>query len=89
MVLLLHATNMALAKIQIGLHTMSACIAMSALGVLISLSLRSMFETIAPFETLFVGLIAMLMSDVLYSMIKFIPVKNKRTGQTKRWAIGA
>jgi hypothetical protein len=24
----------------------------------------------------------------LYGMIKFIPVKDKRTGQTKRWAIG-
>ena len=87
-VLLLHALNLAFAKIPIGGHTACACVATSAVVVCISISLRSFFETILPFEVLFLGILGLILCDILYGMIKFIPVKDERTGQTKRWAIG-
>ena len=40
------------------------------------------------FEVSFIGTISLLVTDILYGMIKFIPVKDERTGHTKRWAIG-
>ena len=89
MVLTLHATNHAFAKIPIGGHTVCACIAASVIGVCVSISLRSILdETIVPFEVVFVGIPSLILCDILFGMIKFIPVKDERTGQTKRWAIG-
>ena len=87
-VLLLHATNLAFAKIPVGGHTVCACVAASVIAVCVSISLRSIIETIVPFEVVFVGILALILADILYGMIKFIPVKDERTGQTKRWAIG-
>ena len=80
--------NLAFAKVPIGGHTVCACVAGSAVCVLISILLRSSVNTIVPFEVLFVGTLGLILTDILYGMIKFIPVKNKRTGHVKRWAIG-
>eukprot|EP00938_MAST-03A_sp_MAST-3A-sp1_P000489 g489.t1 len=88
MILLLHATNLAFAKIPIGGHTVCACVATSVILVCISVSLRSIIETITPFEALFVGILSLILCDIFFGMIKFIPVKDEQTGQTKRWAIG-
>jgi hypothetical protein len=63
-------------------------VATSAVCVLISILIRSSVNTIVPFEVLFVGILTLIASDILYGMIKFIPVKDKRTGQVKRWSIG-
>ena len=87
-VLLVHATNLAFAKIPLGLHTVYACAAVSGTAILLSFMFRAMVGSIVPFEVLFIGIINMILCDILYGMIKFIPVKDRRTGQTKRWAIG-
>ncbi len=88
MLFLLHALNLAFAKIPIGGHTLCACVAASAVVACVSISLRSIFETIVPFEVVFTGIFGLILMDILYGMIKFIPVKDERTGQTKHWAIG-
>ena len=44
--------------------------------------------TIMPFEVLFMGILSLIITQPLYGMMKFIPVKDKRTGQTKTWALG-
>ena len=88
MTVLLHALNFVFAKIPVGRHTVCACVAASVVGVCVSISLRSIFETIAPFEVVFLGILSPILMDILFGMIKFIPVKDERTGQTKRWAIG-
>jgi hypothetical protein len=80
--------NLAFAKIPIGGHTVCACVAMWAVCVLISILMRSSLNTIVPFEALFIGILGLIVADILFGMIKFIPVKNKQTGQYKRWAIG-
>jgi hypothetical protein len=41
-----------------------------------------------PFESLFCPPLSLIATDILFGMIKFIPVKDKRTGQVKRWSIG-
>jgi len=87
-VLLLHALNLAFAKIPIGGHTVWACVAASVIGVCVSISSRSIIETIVPFECVFIGFPSLILMDILCGMIKFIPVKDERTGQTKHWAIG-
>jgi hypothetical protein len=80
--------NLAFAKIPLGGHTACACVAASAVCVLISFLMRSSLATIVPFESLFVGILGLIGGDILYGMIKFIPVKDKQTGQVKTWAIG-
>ena len=67
---------------------MTACVAASFVGVCISISIRNITETIIPFEVIAIALIGLILMDIIYGMIKFIPVKDERTGQTKRWAIG-
>ena len=67
---------------------MCACVAASVVSVLISILMRSTVNTIVPFEVLFVGIFTLIVGDILYGMIKFIPVKDKQTGQVKIWAIG-
>ena len=86
--LLLHGLNLAFAKIPIGGHTVRACVAASVVVMSVSVSLRSIIETIIPFEVVFVSILTLILLDILFGMIKFIPVKDERTGQTKRWAIG-
>ena len=85
---MLHATNLAFAKIPVGGHTVCACVAASVVVMSVSVSLRSIIETIIPFEAMFVGILTPILMDILFGMIKFIPMKDERTGQTKRWAIG-
>jgi hypothetical protein len=80
--------NRAFAKIPIGVHTMLACPAFFLFYILLSILLRSVLDTIVPFEAVLLGTLGMPLMTVLYGMIKFIPVKNERTGRTKRWAIG-
>ena len=87
-VLLLHALNLAFGKIPVGVHTVFACISASFICVLLSFLFRAGMLTIVPFELLFVGIFGFILSDILYGLIKFIPVKDTRTGQTKRYAIG-
>ena len=67
---------------------MCACVAASVVSVLISILMRSSVNTIVPFEVLFVGILTLIVGDILFGMIKFIPVKDKRIGQVKTWAIG-
>ena len=86
--LLLHGLNLAFAKIPVGGHTVCACVVGSVLAVCASVSLRSIFETIIPFEVVFAVILCLNLMDILCGMIKLIPVKDERTGQTKRWAIG-
>ena len=89
MVLLaLHAMNLAFAKIPIGMHTVWACLTMSLVVFIVSFVLRLGVATILPFEPIIVAGLGLIATDILFGMIKFIPVKDKRTGQTKRWAIG-
>ena len=80
--------NVAFAKIPIGIHTVWACLASSLITVVLSVLVRLGVSTIVPFESILVGVLSFIISDIMYGMIKFIPVKDKRTGQTKRWAIG-
>ena len=86
--LCLHALNHTFAEIPIGIHTLWACIATSLVAVLLSFILRRVVSSIVPFEVVFVGILSFIFTDILYGMIKFIPVKDERTGQTKPWAIG-
>ena len=86
--MLLHGINHAFAKIPVGVHTIFACVAASLLATCISVSLRNINGTILPFEAPVVGILSFLFTDILYGMIKFIPVKDERTGKTKRYAIG-
>ena len=67
---------------------MCACVAISAIVVLLSFLSRLFIESIVPFEVVITGILGPILMDILYGMIKFIPVKDERTGQTKRWAIG-
>ena len=86
--LFLHALNLAFAKIPIGVHTVWTCLAISLIAALLSFSIRLGVSTIIPFEAIFVGALTFIIGNVLYGMIKFIRVKDKETGLTKRWAIG-
>ncbi len=86
--LLLHALNLAFGKIPVGVHTIFACISASFICVLLSFLFRAGVLTIVPFELFFVAIVGFILCDILFGMIKFIPVKDKRTGQTKRFAIG-
>ena len=86
--MILHAINLAFAKIPLGVHTIWACLATSSVLFVLSFLLRLGVLTILPFEVIIVGLLNNIVCDILYGMIKFIPVKDKRTGQMKRWAIG-
>jgi len=87
-VLLLHSMNLSFAKIPIGRHTVYACVALILVNVLISIVLRSSLTTIVPFEVLFLAILGFVVGEPLLGMLKFIPVKDKRTRQVKRWAIG-
>ena len=80
--------NLAFAKIPIGVHTVWAYLAVSLVVFMLSFLFRLGVSTILPFEQIFVGGLSFIFTDILFGMIKFIPVKDKRTGQTKRWAIG-
>ena len=80
--------NLAFAKIPIGVHTVWACLAGSLVVFVLSFLFRLGVSTILAFEAIIVGVLVPILMDILYGMIKFIPVKDKRTGQTKRWAIG-
>mgnify|MGYP007000421803 CR=1 len=72
--------NFAFAKIPIGIHTMFAFIALSSLYILLSVLLRQIVETILPFEVVILAFVNVPVGDLLYGMIKFIPVKDDRTG---------
>ncbi len=67
---------------------MLAMVAIGTLDTLVSILIRQVFATILPFEPLFVMNIGLFLGNVLFAMIKFIPVKDERTGQVKRWALG-
>ena len=86
--MILHALNFAFAKIPIGIHTIFASIAVSCLCVLVSFLLRQAVTTILPFDAVILALSYMPLADILFGMLKFIPVKDHRTGQVKKWAIG-
>ena len=80
--------NLAFAKIPLGVHTIHACIGTPLVCVFISFLLRAIVGTIVPFELVFVAIGGFVLTDIVFGMIKFIPVKNERTGKTKRWAMG-
>ena len=76
---MLHSTNLAFAKIPIGGHTVSACVAISAIVVSLSFLSRLFVESIVPFEVVIIGILSPILSNILYGMNKFIPVKDERT----------
>ena len=80
--------NLAFANIPIGVHTVWACLAVSLVAFLLSFLFRLGVSIILPLEVIIVGDLTFILGDIIYGMIKFIPVKDKRTGQIKRWAIG-
>jgi len=80
--------NLAFAKIPIGMHTVWTCLKASLAPFMLSFLFRLVVSTIIPFEVIIVAILGLIVVDILFGMIKFIPVKDKRTGQTKRWAIG-
>ena len=80
--------NLAFAKIPIGVHRVLACLAAALVVFVLSFLFRLGVSTILPFEAIILGVLVPILMYILYGMIKFIPVKDKRTGQTKRWAIG-
>ena len=55
--LTLHAMNLAFAKIPLGVHTIWACLATSAVLFVLSFLLRLGVSTILPFEVIIVGLL--------------------------------
>ena len=67
---------------------MWACLAVFIVAFVFSFLFRLGVSTILPFEVIIVAILGLIVGDILYGMIKFIPVKDKRTGQTKTWAIG-
>jgi len=81
--------NLAFAKIPMGWHTVFACIAGSVVGTMLSLIIRACVKSITPFELSFLGILTILLMDILFGMIKLIPVKDKRTGQIKKWQLGS
>ena len=44
--------------------------------------------SISPMEVSTGGILNFIVTDIFFAMIKFIPVKDKRTGQTKHYGIG-
>ena len=84
----LHAVNLAFANIPLGGHTLSACVVTSAAIFFLSFSLRNLAGVLVPFESFFVGTLSFIFCDIVFGMVKFIPVKDKQMGQIKRWAIG-
>ena len=44
--------------------------------------------SIVPFEAPVAGILNFIVSEILFGMIKFIAVKDKRTGQTKYHGLG-
>ena len=87
--LLLHAMNLAFANIPLGFHTFNACVAVSTVCMSLSMFLRSVVTTIVPFEAVFVAVLSIFATDIVYGMIKFIPVKDKRTKKIKRYSLGS
>ena len=87
-ILLLHSLYHAFAKIPIGVHSMFAIAAFNLSYTLMSILLRQIVTTILPFEVVILSLSLHPLLNLLFGMLKFIPVKNERTGQVKRWAIG-
>ena len=86
--IILHVLNFTFAKIPIGVHTLWACLAVSIVPFMMSFLLRLGVSSIVPFENIITGVLNFIATDIIFGMIKFIPVKDERTGQTKRWAIG-
>ena len=84
----MHSINLAFAKIPIGFHTFLAILVCAPVVILVSVLLRLVFSSIAPFENLLAAVVGNIFVEVLYGMIKLISVKDVRTGKTKRWAIG-
>jgi len=87
-ILNLHAMNFSFAKIPIGIHTVLACFAVFCVEMFLLTLFRGTIKTIVPFEAAFLTMGAIPLMNIVYGMIKFIPVKDERTGQTKKWAIG-
>lgn len=84
----MHSMNLAFAKIPIGFHTFLAILACAPIISLVSVLLRLVFSSIAPFENLLTAVVGSTFTEFLYGAIKLISVKDVRTGKTKRWAIG-
>ena len=87
-ILLLHLMNTTFAKIPMGYHTFSAIIIVGMLCCFISFSLRKIFGSMAPLDGVLVGVLAFIFTDIAFGMTKFIPVRDRRTGQTKNYNIG-
>jgi len=87
-VLGLHAFNFAFAKIPIGIHTVFALLMCGLSNTLSSIVLRQTIgNTIFPFETVVSGVLGFIAHDILFVHLKVVPVKDKRTGQVKFWAL--
>jgi len=85
---LIHVLNLAFANIPIGVHSLFAFAALSILCFLTSSALKATVTSILPLEASVAGFVNFIITDILFGMIKFIPVKDKRTGQTKHYGVG-
>ena len=83
-VFMLHSLNLSFAKIPIGLHSILALIMIAGPMFLVSASLRTLIQTILPFEALLCSLIGGLGVEILLS-VKMIPIKNRLTKEIQFW----
>ena len=88
-ILLLHVTNLAFARVPLGVNTPLTILVVGVLCFLMSSFFRQIFSSIFPLEQVVVGLLSFILADVLFGMIKFVPVRNQVTGKTKNYSIGA
>jgi len=84
----MHALNYTFAKIPVGMHFILAISVISLMELMLSYTMRTFIGTIVPFEAAFVGLLGLFCADLVFGMIKVVPVKDNRTDQIKRWALG-
>jgi len=86
-VLLLHALNFVFAKVSVGTHSALAVLFVALVAIPLSCCLRIITGSIVAFEAVFVGAVGFLLTDILYGMLKVIPVNIQ--GKTKMYNIGS
>ncbi len=86
-IFLLHALNLAFAKIPIGRHTVFASLMACIMGTCSSILIRLMYGSIMPFETLIMVCIAIPSHDILFYRMDIVPAKNKHTHTKTNWSL--
>ena len=86
-VVFFHALNLAFAKIPPGMHTITACIINSGVGIFSWIFVRFLYGSIVPFEALVMACVAYPSHDILFYRMNIIPVKNKDTHMNTMWSL--